>query len=75
MLARNPLAQDKNDALGASWTLLTNLLDLLADKGILSNQELVALAEAAHAEMSTQPSGKRGAARLKALREKVKSRG
>jgi hypothetical protein len=67
------MAQNKNDAPGATWTLLTNLLDLLADKGILSNQDLTALAEAAQAEMSAQPS-KRGSSRLKVLREKVKSR-
>jgi hypothetical protein len=68
-----PKVQNKNDAPGATGTLLTNLLDLLADKGILSNQDLTALAEAAQAEMSAQPS-KRDSSRLNALREKVKSR-
>jgi hypothetical protein len=61
------------DAPGASWTLLTHLLDVLADKGILTNQDMLALAEAAHAEVSAQ-SGKKAAARLKKLHEKVQAR-
>lgn len=71
------MAHDKNDedAPGASWTLSTHLLDLLADKGILSTQDLTTLAEAAHAEVSAQPGRKRSATRLKRLRDKVKARG
>jgi hypothetical protein len=71
------MAQGKNgeDAPGASWTLLTHLLDLLADKGILSTKDLTALAEAAHAEVSAQPARKRSASRLKRLRDRVKARG
>ena len=70
------MARDKNDqdAPGASWALLTNLLDLLADKGILSNQDMLTLAEAAHTQVSAQ-SGKKAAARIKTLRDKVKARG
>lgn len=70
------MAKDKSDqeAPGASWTLLTHLLDLLADKGILSNEDMLTLAEAAHGEVSAQ-SGKKSASRLKALRDRVKARG
>jgi hypothetical protein len=39
---------------------------------VLSNEDLFALAETAHADLS---SGKKGAARLKKLRDKVKARG
>jgi hypothetical protein len=69
------MAKDKSDqdAPGATWTLLTHLLDLLADKHILTTQDLANLAEAAHGEMAAQ-SGKKAAARLKAYREKVTSR-
>jgi hypothetical protein len=47
------------------------------DKGVLSNQDLLALAEVAHDETSTTPGTRRkkSASRLKALREKVKARG
>jgi hypothetical protein len=71
------MAQSKTDedAPGASWTLLTHLLDLLADKGILTTEDLTILAEAAHAEVSTPPGRKRSATRLKRLRDKVKARG
>jgi hypothetical protein len=70
------MARDKTDqdAPGASWTLLTHLLDVLADKGILSNQDMLALAEAAHSEVSAH-SGKKAAGRIKTLRDKVKARG
>ena len=65
-------AKTDQDGIGATWSLLTHLLDLLADKGVLSNEDLLALAETAHADVS---SGKKGAARLKKLRDKVKARG
>jgi hypothetical protein len=70
------MAKDKSeqDAPGATWTLLTHLLDLLADKHILTSEDLLALAEAAHGEMAAQ-GGKRGGARLKGYRDKVKARG
>jgi hypothetical protein len=69
-----PMADAKTDqdGIGATWSLLTHLLDLLADKGVLSNQDLLALAETAHEDVS---SGKKGAVRLKKLRDKVKARG
>lgn len=66
-------AKTNQDGTSASWALLTHLLDLLADKGILTDQDLVALAETAHADASAQPT-KRGAGRLKKLREKLKAR-
>jgi hypothetical protein len=65
-------AKTDQDGIGATRSLLTHLLDLLADKGVLSNQDLLALAETAHADVS---SGKKGAVRLKKLRDKVKARG
>jgi hypothetical protein len=71
------MAEEKSDGVSATWSLLTNLLDLLVDKGVLSNQDLLILAEVAHDETSTKPGARRkkSASRLKALREKVKARG
>jgi hypothetical protein len=66
-------AKTSQDGTSASWALLTHLLDLLMAKGVLSDQDLVALAESAHADASAQPT-KRGAGRLKKFRDKVKAR-
>ena len=67
----------KNDeeAPGATWVLMTHLLDLLVDKGVLTNADLVALAEAAHADAAAQSSGKKRGGRLQKLRERLKTRG
>ena len=66
---------DDQEAGGATWTLLTHLLDLLADKGILTNQDLIALAEAAHQELSGgKESRKKAVTRLKKLRERLTAR-
>lgn len=72
---KTPMARAKTtqDGTSASWALLTHLLDLLADKGVLSDQDLVALAETAHSDAAAQPT-KRGVGRLKKLREKLKAR-
>lgn len=66
---------DDQEAGGATWTLLTHLLDLLADKGVLTNQDLIALAEAAHQELSGgKESRKKSVTRLKNLRERLTRR-
>ncbi|HYH71048.1 MAG TPA: hypothetical protein VEX16_07055 [Methyloceanibacter sp.] len=66
---------DDQESGGATWTVLTHLLDLLADKGVLTNQDLVALAEAAHQELSGgKESRKKSVTRLKKLRERFTSR-
>ncbi len=67
-------AKTNQDGTSASWALLTHLLDLLVEKGVLSDQDLVALAESAHGDASSQPT-KRGVGRLKKLRDKLKARG
>lgn len=70
----NP-GMDDQEAGGATWTLLTHLLDLLADKGVLTNQDLIALAEAAHQELSGgKESRKKAVTRLKKLRERLTAR-
>ena len=66
---------DDQESGGATWTVLTHLLDLLADKGVLTNQDLIALAEAAHQELSGgKESRKKSVTRLKKLRERLTSR-
>ena len=66
---------DDQESGGATWTVLTHLLDLLADKGVLTNQDLISLAEAAHQELSGgKESRKKSVTRLKKLRERFTSR-
>ena len=66
---------DDQESGGAAWTVLTHLLDLLADKGVLTNQDPIALAEAAHQELSGgKESRKKSVTRLKQLRERFTSR-